>query len=473
MAKEYDVVILGGGTAGYVTAIRASQLGMKTAIVEKSKLGGTCLHSGCIPSKVLLRSAEIFAQSKKSSDFGIELSNVQVNFDKVQERKEKIVSQLYQGVRQLVKKGKIDVFHGIGRILGASIFSPQPGTVSVEMENGEENQILLPKYVIIATGSRPHELPGLTIDGETILTSDEALQLQRLPSSMIIVGGGVIGMEWASMLSDFGVEVTILEMADRILPSEDIEISKEMERLMRKKGVRIFTNISILPEKTEIQNGITVFIEQDGQEISLHSEKLLLSIGRKGNTEGIGLENTEIEIHNGYIVTNEFYQTKESNIYAVGDVIGGLQLAHVASQEGIRAVEHIAGENVLPIDYKKVPKCIYSNPAAASIGLTEQEAREKGYTVKIGKFPFQGVGKALIYGEPQGFVKIVADEKTDDLLGIHIIGPNATELISEGSLASFLDASSWELSRTIHAHPTLSEGIMEAALAVNGKAIHI
>ena len=473
MAKEYDLVVLGGGTGGYVAAIRASQLGLKTAIVEKEKLGGTCLHAGCIPSKALLKSAEVFAQTKRSMEFGIETAGIKLNFQKVQQRKEKIVRQLHQGVQQLMKKGKSDVFKGIGRILGPSIFSPQTGAISVEMENGAENEILLPKNVIIATGSRPRFLPGFSVDGETILTSNEALQLQHLPSSIIIVGGGVIGVEWASMFSDFDVEVTVVEYADHILPAEDVEIAREMEKQLKKKNVRILTGAKILTEKTDVQNGVTIFVEHKGQELQLHGEKLLLSVGRIGNTEGIGLENTEIEINDGFIVTNEFYQTRESHIYAIGDVIGGLQLAHVASQEGIRAVEHLAGENPAPINYRQVARCIYSNPEVASIGLTEKEAINQGYQIKVGKFPFRGNGKALVFGQSEGFVKIIVDQKTDDLLGIHMIGPHATDLISEGSLALFLDATPWEISHSIHPHPTLSEAIMEAALAADGKSIHL
>jgi dihydrolipoamide dehydrogenase len=458
MATEYDVVILGGGTGGYVAAIRASQLGLKVAIVEKGKLGGTCLHKGCIPSKALLRSAEVYATTKKSEEFGVIAKDVALDFGKVQERKIKIVDQLHKGVQHLMKQGKIDVYEGLGRILGPSIFSPMPGTISVEMNNGEENQMLIPKNVVIATGSRPRTLPGLDIDGEHVLSSDEALELENLPKSMVIVGGGVIGIEWASMLTDFGVEVTVLEYADRIVPTEDKEISKEMQRLMKKKGVKIVTGAKVLPETLEKGNGVTI--------------QLLVSVGRQANVEGIGIENTEIKIEKGFIVTNEYYQTKESHIYAIGDVIGGLQLAHVASHEGIVAVEHIAGVDTHPIDPSLVSKCIYSNPEAASVGYTEDEAKEKGFKVKTGKFSFRAIGKALVYGEADGFVKLVVDEETDDLLGVHMIGPHVTDMISEAGLARVLDATPWEVAQTIHPHPTLSEAIGEAALSVLGRAIH-
>jgi dihydrolipoamide dehydrogenase len=473
MAKEYDLVILGGGTGGYVAAIRASQLGLKTAVVEKAKLGGTCLHAGCIPSKALLRSAEVFATAKRGEEFGVVAKEVALDFAKVQERKQKIIDQLHRGVQHLMKQGKIDVYEGTGRILGPSIFSPMPGTISVEMNNGEENEMLVPKNVIIATGSRPRTLPGLEIDGEYVLTSDEALVMEQLPKSIIIVGGGVIGIEWASMLHDFGVEVTVLEYADRILPTEDHEISKEMQRLMKKKGVKIVTSAKVLPETLEKGNGVTkIKAEHNGEQKAFTAEKILVSVGRQANIEGIGLENTDIQVEKGYIVTNEYYQTKESHIYAIGDVIGGLQLAHVASHEGIVAVEHIAGENPKPIDYSLVSKCVYSSPEIASVGYTEEEARVKGFKVKTGKFSFRAIGKALVFGESDGFVKIVADEETEDVLGVHMIGPHVTDMISEAGLARVLDATPWEIAHTIHPHPTLSEAIGEAALAVDGKAIH-
>lgn len=471
MAEEYDLVILGGGTGGYVAAIRASQLGLKTALVEKGKLGGTCLHRGCIPSKALLRSAEVYATAKRSEDFGISASDVSVNFSKVQERKNKIVDQLHKGVQHLMKQGKIDVYEGIGRILGPSIFSPMPGTVSVEMNNGEDNEMLIPKNVIVATGSRPRSLPGLEIGGH-VMTSDEALEMEDIPNSVIIVGGGVIGIEWASMLSDFGSEVTVIEYADRIIPTEDKEISKEMLRLMKKKGVKVITSAKVLPETLQQGEGVTISAEVKGEQKEFRAEKLLVSVGRQANIEGIGLENTDIQVEKGYIDTNDYFQTKESHIYAIGDVIGGLQLAHVASHEGIVAVEHIANQNPAPIDYSLVSKCIYSTPEVASVGYTEEEAQEKGYKVKKGKFSFRAIGKALVFGESDGFVKIIADEETDDILGVHMIGPHVTDMISEAGLARVLDATPWEVAHTIHPHPTLSEAIGEAALAVEGKAIH-
>ena len=472
LSKEYDIVILGGGTGGYVAAIRAAQLGLTTAIVEKDKLGGTCLHKGCIPSKALLRSAEVYSTVKHSEEFGVMTNDVVFDFTKVQERKENIVAQLHKGVQFLMKQGKIDVYEGVGRILGPSIFSPLPGTISVEMNNGAENEMLIPKNVIVATGSRPNTLAGMEVDGTFILTSDEALLMEELPKSILIVGGGVIGIEWASMLADFGVDVTVLEYADRIIPTEDKEISQEMQRLLKKKGIKIITGAKVLAETLRKENGVTISAEVKETVQEYQAEKLLLSVGRKANIEGIGLENTEILVEKGVIATNQYYQTKESHIYAIGDVIGGLQLAHVASHEGITAVEHIADRNPSPIDYSQISTCIYSNPEAAKVGLTEEEAVQKGCKVKIGKFPFKAIGKALVFGESDGFVKMIVDEETDDLLGVHMIGPHVTDLISEAGLARVLDATPWEIAHTIHPHPSLSEAIGEAALASLGIAIH-
>lgn len=475
MSREYDVVILGGGTGGYVAAIRAAQLGLKTALVEKEKLGGTCLHKGCMPSKALLKSAEVYTTAKNhAAEFGVNAENVTLDFKRVQERKEGIVKQLHQGVQGLMKKGKIDVFEGMGRMLGPSIFSPMPGTISVEMTNGDENEILILKQLILATGSTPKSLPGLELDEKTIMSSDGALAMEELPKSIIIVGGGVIGIEWASMLNDFGVDVTVLEYADQIIPTEDIDISKEMKKLLTKKGITFVTGAKVLPETVEKSDtSVTISAEVDGKTETFTAEKMLVSVGRKANIDDIGLQNTEIEVENGVVKTRPTYQTKESHIYAIGDMIGGLQLAHVASHEGIHAVEHIAGIENEAIDYTKISRCIYSSPEASSVGITEQQAKEQGYKVKVGKFPFMAIGKSLVNGNSDGFVKIIADEETEDILGVHMIGENVTELISEAGLAMVLDATPWEVSSTIHPHPSLSEVMGEAALAVDKKAIHM
>ena len=473
MAKEYDVVILGGGTGGYVAAIRASQLGLKTAIVERDKLGGTCLHYGCIPTKSYLRSAEIYALTKNALDFGIETSPPTVLFNKVLERKNSIVSQLHQGVQGLMKKGKIDVYYGTGCILGPSIFSPMPGTISVEMVNGSENEMLLPTNVIIATGARPRHLDGIHVDGQTILDSNHMLELTELPKSITIVGGGVIGIEWASLLNDLGVNVTVIEAGSRIVPTEDEDICEELMKILTKKGIKIYTNALIDPLSIkQTSTELTINVEIEGDVKAFTSEKLLLSVGRVANVEGIGIENTDIVIENGVIQVNNNFQTAERHIYAIGDCIGGMQLAHVASHEGIQAVEHIAGNESMSIDYSKIARCIYSSPEVSSVGLTEKQAIDQGIQVKIGKFPFKAIGKALVKGDTEGFVKIIADGETDDVIGVHMIGPNVTELISEAGLALILNATPWEISKMIHPHPALSEVIGEAALAVDGKAIH-
>lgn len=473
MTNEYDLVVLGGGTGGYVAAIRASQLGMKVAVVEKNKLGGTCLHQGCIPSKALLRSAEVLREAKKASSFGVEISNPILNFPKVQERKENIVEKLYKGVQGLMKKGKIDIFHGIGRILGSSIFSPIPGTISVEHSDHEQNTLLNPKFVLIATGSKPRTLPGLKVDGTTIMSSDEALHMENLPKSIIIVGGGVIGVEWASLLADFGVKVHLLEYSSQILPTEEPEISRQVVSSLEKRKVHCITNANLLTDTIKNEDGsITVNVDINGQQETYSADKMLLSVGRDANTSNIGLSNTSIILEDGYIQTNEFYQTAESHIYAIGDVIGGLQLAHVASHEAIKAVEHMVNANPLPITYENVPTCVYSFPEVARVGLTERQAKEQGLPVTTGKFFFNANGKALIEGDHDGFVKIIANKQTDDIIGIHMVGPHVTDMISEAGLAKFLDATPWEMSQSIHPHPSLTEVIGEAALAVDGKQIH-
>jgi dihydrolipoamide dehydrogenase len=473
MAEQYDVVILGGGPGGYVAAIRAAQLGLSVALIEKDRLGGTCLHRGCIPSKSLLRSAEVYHTMKESESYGISASSLELKYDLVQNRKNGIIEQLFKGIQHLMKKNKIDVFEGEGRVMGPSIFSPLAGTIALEKRDGE-TELVVPRNLILATGSSPRSLPGLTVDGKYVMTSDEALEMSELPKSIIIIGGGVIGIEWASMLSDFGVEVTVVEFDKRILNLEDEEISKEMERLFKKKKVKLLTDTKALADTFKIENDqVSIDVERKGKTVSLQADRLLVSVGRKPNVDNIGLvENTEVVMEHGAIQVNEFMQTKESHIYAIGDVNGKLPLAHVASHQGIVAVEHIAGKNPQPIQYHLVPRCIYSRPEIASVGWTEAQAKEQGYDVKVGKFNFRGIGKALIYGEVDGFVKVIADKKTNDILGVHMIGPHVTDYISEAALAQVLDATPWEIGHTIHPHPTLSESLAEAALAVDGIAIH-
>ncbi|KAA8755707.1 dihydrolipoyl dehydrogenase [Paenibacillus sp. UASWS1643] len=467
-----DVAILGGGTGGYVAAIRAAQLGKQVVIIEKDKLGGTCLHRGCIPSKALLKSAEVYAEIQESETYGIETAGATLVFPKVQARKDAIVEQLHQGVQYLMKKNKIQVVHAKGRVIGPSIFSPQSGAVAVEFEDGEMDTVV-PTNLIIATGSRPRVLPGLEPDGKFIMSSDEALRMDELPASLIIVGGGVIGLEWASMLNDFGVDITVVEAAAHVLPAEDEDVAREMQRLLGKRGVRFLTGASVLTETYNTdQEGIQIDVQlgEDKQE-TLRAEKMLVSVGRQANVENIGLENTDIKLERGFIAVNKQLQTGEGHIYAIGDCIGGLQLAHAASHEGILAVNHLAGETVHAVESHRIPRCVYTRPEAASIGFTEREAKERGYDIKTGKFPFSAIGKSLIHGSRDGFVKVIADAKTNDILGVHMIGTHVTELIAEASLAQMLDATPWEVGQTIHPHPSLSEIMGEAMLAVDGKAI--
>jgi dihydrolipoamide dehydrogenase len=473
MNENYDIVVLGGGIGGYTAAVRAAQLGMKVAIVEKDKLGGTCLHRGCIPSKSLLRSAEVFALMKQSEQYGVAAAAPTLDFAKVRERKQRIVEQLAKGLEYLMKKNKIDVVRGSGRIVGPSIFSPKSGAVAVEKEDGDVVTVAGDR-LIIATGSRPRALPGLDVDGEKILTSEDALQLEELPKSVLIIGGGVIGVEWASMLNDFGVNVTVVEAEKHLAPQEDGDISRELERLFKKRGIRFLTEARLLADTVSREVGqVSVEVVHKDKQMRLAADIMLVSVGRQPVVENIGLENTGVKVERGAIKVNEFMQTAESHIYAVGDVIGGLQLAHVAAHEGIVAVEHIAGLRPQPIVPHRVPRCIYSRPEIASIGLTEQRAKELGHDVKIGKFPFRALGKALVHGEADGFAKVIADKKTDDLLGVHMIGPHVTDYISEAALAQIVDATPWEVGMAIHPHPTLSEALGNAMLAVDGKAIDI
>lgn len=466
MAKEYDLVILGGGPAGYVAAIRASQLKLKVAIVEQAKLGGTCLHKGCIPTKALLKSAEKYSTLSSIEDFGITLDKVDFDYKKAHTRKNDVINQLHNGIQSLMKKGKVDVYTGTGRILGPSIFSPLPGTVSVDFGEGQENEMLVPKNLLVCTGSKPRHIPSITVDEKMILTSDGLVEMEELPNSIAIIGGGVIGIEWASIMQDLGVQVTIIEAGDRILPTEDQDIVKELTKSFEAKNTKILVKQSV--ESCEVV-GDKVQVKCTDQQFEV--DKVVIAIGRQPNTNGIGLENTDAQLDSGFIKVNKNNQTKESHIYAAGDVIGGIQLAHIASKEAIHAVEHMAGLKPV-INDTAIPSCIYSNPEIAHIGLTENEAKEKHSNVKVKKFPFIANSKALINGQHEGFIKMIVDEDTDDLLGVHLIGDHVTELIAEMSLAFTLDASSWEVGHTIHPHPSVSEVMQEVALSITDGAIH-
>ncbi|CAG5089989.1 Dihydrolipoamide dehydrogenase [Thermobacillus xylanilyticus] len=472
MTIHADVAVLGGGPGGYTAAIRAAQLGKKAVIIEQDRLGGVCLNRGCIPSKSLLRSAEVFHTVKEAARYGIAVQGEpELRYDAVLERKRAAVEQLYRGLTSLMKKHNIEVIHGKGRIIGPSIFSPRSGSVAVELENGEMETVV-PQQLIIATGSRPRELPGLKFDGIRVLSSDDALNMETLPRDMLIVGGGVIGIEWASMLNDFGVAVTLVEAASRLLPGEDADVSAEMERLLRRRGVRVITSAKLLTDTFERKDdGVAVKIETGEGAVALSAERMLVAIGRTANVDGIGLEATDVAVKDGFIAVNASYQTAEPHIYAVGDVIGGVQLAHAAAREGVIAAEHIAGLKTEPLQPHRIPRCIYSRPEVASIGLTESQALSRGHDVKTSRIPFRASGKAIVLGETDGFVKVIAERKTGDILGVHMIGPHVTELLSEAGLADLLNASVWEAGQLVHPHPSLSEMLGEAMLAIDGVSL--
>lgn len=469
--SSFDVVVLGGGTGGYVAAIRGAQLGLKVALVEKEKVGGTCLHRGCIPTKAYLRSAEILNNFRRSREFGINAAEAALDFPAVFARKEKIVGNLHKGVQGLLKKNGVTVFEGTGTLVPPSIFAPAGGLM-VATAGGEEQ--ITPEKLIIATGSVPKTM-GIPIDGIHTMTSDEALSRESLPKSIIIIGGGVIGMEWASMYADFGLDVTVLEFLPRILSTEDEEVAAELDKLMRRRKVKIHTGAAVMPETVKVADDrVTLSARIGGEVQEFSAEAVLVSVGRDPVTKGFGLENREQVAYGrgGFIQVDGFGRTGDPNIYAIGDVAGG-GLAHVAAHQGIIAMEQIAGQNPYEFEFYKVPRCVYTRPEVASVGYTEAQAKELGREVKVSKFPFRGVGKALVFGEIDGFVKMVADAGTGDLLGVHMIGPEVTNLISEAGLAMVLNASAWEIGQTIHPHPTLSEILGEAALAVEGRAIHI
>ncbi|MEQ6029023.1 dihydrolipoyl dehydrogenase [Staphylococcus saccharolyticus] len=470
--KQYDLVVLGGGTAGYVAAIRASQLGKKVAIVEKSLLGGTCLHKGCIPTKALLKSAEVHQTIKNATNFGFDVRDFKINFDKILQRKDEIVKQMHKGVNHLMQSNHIDIFNGIGRILGTSIFSPQSGTISVEYENGESN--LIPnQFVLIATGSRPKSLSFINFDHDKILSSDDILSLNSLPQSLAIIGGGVIGLEFASLMTDLGTSVTVIEANERIIPSESKQIATILKRELSSRGVRFYEDIEL--DENSIQksdDGVTIHFGEQLVEI----EKVLISIGRQPNTNDIGLNNTKIKTDEaGHIITNTFQQTEDKHIYAAGDCIGKLQLAHVGSKEGIVAVEHMFDETTIPLNYDLMPKCIYTYPEVASIGKSLEQAKIANINASSYKVSFKAIGKALIddMTEQKGFCEMIINQDTDEIIGLNMIGPHVTELINEISLLRFMDGSSLELGLTTHAHPSLSEVLMELGLKAEGRAIHI
>lgn len=464
--KEFDLAIIGGGPGGYVAAIKAAQLGLSTCLIEKDKVGGTCLHRGCIPTKSLLYSAYLYHLSKRSQDFGIKCEGVTIDFPQVQKRKELVVNKLYNGVKGLLKKNRIEVVEAEGRL------SAQ-GKIAL-LKDGNDMGEIRAKNIILASGSAPLIPSWLPLDRVNVLSSDEILELDHIPSSLIIAGGGDIGIEFAYLFNTLGCSVTVVEMKEGILPFEDNEISTVLQKQLTRKGIKILTE-TIVEHVSSDTNGITVEIKRkDGQKEILLAEKMLASLGRRPVTEKIGTELLGIELTKGFIKVNDKFESTVKGIYAIGDIAGAPLLAHAASQEGILAVHHVTGKEVPPYNPHLVPRVNYSHPQVASIGLTTREAEEKGYEIQTGKFPFAANSKAIISGEePGGFVKIVADKKYGEVLGVHMIGPEVSELIGGLSMAMSLGATLFDISNTIFPHPTLSEVIKEVAHAVEGQAIHI
>ncbi|HWQ04469.1 MAG TPA: dihydrolipoyl dehydrogenase [Longilinea sp.] len=463
---EYDVVVIGAGPGGYVSAIRASQLGLKTAIVDKQWLGGVCLNVGCIPSKALLKNAEVaHTLRERGKDFGFSFENLQLDFSVAVKRSRQVSDRLVKGVGFLMKKNNIDVFMGAAKLTSRT-------SLTVTDKEGKVQE-LQAKNLIIATGAFSATIPGVTVDGEKIVSYQEAILQEKRPESVVIIGAGAIGMEFATVWSGYGSQVTIVEMLPRVLPLEDEEVSNELAKAFKKRGIQILTGHKVQSVQATEQ-GVKVVVSVDGQETVLEAEQALMAIGFKPNSLNIGLEEVGVELtERKFVKINEKMQTSIPNIYAIGDVTGQLLLAHVASAMGVIAAENIAGVETVTLDYRMMPRATYSQPQVASFGYTEAQAKEAGYEIKIGRFPFQPNGKALGLGETAGFVKIITDAKYGEILGAHMIGADVSELLPELTLAQRMELTTAEIARNVHAHPTLSEAIMEAAEGAEGHAIHI
>ncbi len=458
---HYDIAIIGGGPGGYVAAIRAAQLGKKAVVVERADLGGVCLNWGCIPTKALLKSAEVLRSAQKAKKFGVMVGDVGVDFPSVIQRSRQVAGSLSKGVDFLMKKNEVDVIHGSARLLGGTEI------------HIDKDQKISADNIIVATGAHPRPMPGAPYDGKIIISSKEAMNLETIPEKLVVVGAGAIGVEFADFYAAMGSQVTIVEMLPNLLPIEDEEVSVELQKMFKRKKIK--THLESTVESISVSNGqaLVKVKMKTGDVLDLEADKVLIAIGVQGNTEGLGLEEAGVQLEKGWIKTNGYMQTSSAGIYAIGDVAGPPWLAHVASHEGITAVEHIAGLNVKPMQYDNVPGCTYCTPQVASIGLTERAAREAGYELKIGKFPYRVSGKAMASGETDGFTKLIYDAKYGELLGAHIIGAEATELIAEIGIARSLEATHEAILETIHAHPTLSEMIMEASGLALDRGIHL
>ena len=477
-STDFDLIVLGAGTGGYTAAFRGAQLGMRVALVDQGKIGGTCLHVGCIPTKALLESAEFFGRLKKAKEFGL-LIEGQPGFDYavIAARRDQVVKRMWTGLKGLVDKNKVTWVAGRGRLDGA-------GTVRVSLK-GEDGapagkpgaageQVLRAKNVILATGSRVKSLPGIVPDGKRIITSDDVTTKADLPKSIAIVGAGAVGSEFASLYHDLGVAVTLLEYLPSIVPLEDRDISAALERSFTRRGIKVVTKARFDAKSVKVTaDGVSLLVGPDGGAAEeLRVEQLLMATGRAANSEDLGLETTKVELERGYVKVDGWMRTAEPHVYAIGDLIGGLMLAHVAAHEGITAVHEIAGEGPEAIDYDHQPRATYTHPQVASIGLTEQQCTERGIAIKKGVFNFAAIAKAVIVGETEGFTKVIANAETDEVLGVHMIGPSVTDLIAESALGMTLEATAWEIGAATHPHPTLAEAVGEAAMAVAGRQIN-
>jgi len=472
MSAAYDVVVIGTGPGGYETAIRSTQLGLKTAVIEKDKLGGVCLNIGCIPTKALLKSAEMVEHSSHFSDYGLDVDGtIQPNFERIIARSRSVADKMNKGVKYLMGKNKIDVISGFATLAGSGKVNIKP-SVDADGNKIGKAQSVTAKHIIVATGARPRELPFMKIDGKKVVSSTEALTQTTRPDRLVICGAGAIGVEFAYFYHNMGTEVVLVELLDRIVPVEDKDVSKELARWFKKMGIKIMTKASVQKVDTSGKT-VKVHVKTAAGEEIIETDQVLSAVGVTGNIEGIGLEKAGVKSEKGAIVVDEFNQTSAPGVYAIGDVAGPPWLAHKASHEGILCIEKIAGQNVHPMNRSNIPGCTYCQPQIASVGYTEEAAKEAGFSIKVGKFPFSASGKASAAGHTEGFVKVIYDEKYGELLGCHIIGYDATELIAEVVTARTLETTAHEIMEAIHPHPTLSEAVMEATRAAFGESINI
>jgi dihydrolipoamide dehydrogenase len=475
-SNSFDLVVLGAGTGGYTAAFRAGQLGLKVALVDAYKIGGTCLHVGCIPTKAMLESADFYAKVKKAADYGITTGEASVDFAVVAKRRGQIVDRLHKGLVSLVKKNQVEFIRGRGTLNGGK-------KVEVDLIGEDDSpaghRTLDANDVILATGSRVKSLPGLEPDGKVIVTSDDILASTTLPGSLIVVGGGAVGVEFASFYADIGVRVTVLEYLANLVPLEDREVSVELERAFKRRGIDVMTNARFETKSVKVgkgaNGGVSVMVGPDGTEpTELRADQMLVATGRAANVDDVGLETTRVKVDRGVVLVDpKTMRTAEPHLYAIGDIIGGLWLAHVAAHEGLAAVASIVGGEAEVVDYLKMPRATYSRPQVASIGRSEAECERDKIPFKTGKFPWIANGKALIGGDYEGFAKVIANKDTDEIVGVHLVGPHVTDLIAEASTAMLLEATAWELGAAVHPHPTLSEALGEAAMAIEGRAINV